>query len=68
LPVDDDRRFLAIAMIAIGSLTVIDRTRRGYDLSGDIARMAVPPGSPALAREEFVVGIFPTLQSFANFS
>jgi hypothetical protein len=59
--------FIAFAMITIGSLTVIDMTRRGYDLSGDIARMAVPPGSPPLALEEFVAGMFPTLQAFANF-
>jgi hypothetical protein len=59
--------FMAVAMIAVGSLMVIDMARRGHDLSGDIARVAVSPGSPALAGEEFVAGIFPPLQAFANF-
>ena len=42
--------FIAFAMIAVGSMTVIDLARRGYDLSGDIARAAVAPGSPAPTR------------------
>jgi hypothetical protein len=33
---------IAFAMIAVGSMTVIDLARRGYDLSGDIARAAGP--------------------------
>ena len=59
--------FVAMAMIAVGSLMVIDMTRRGHDLSGDIARVAVAPGAPALAGEEFVAGMFPPLQAFVNF-
>lgn len=59
--------FIAAAMIATGSLTVIEMARRGHDLSGDIARMAAPPGAPAAAAEEFVAGIFPPLQAFCNF-
>ena len=49
--------FIAVAMIAVGSL-VIDLTRRGYDLSGDLARAAFAPGSPPLAREDFAAGMY----------
>lgn len=59
--------FMAVAMIAVGTLTVVDLARRGHDLSGDLARVAVPPGSPALGGEEFAVGIFPPLLGVANF-
>jgi len=59
--------FIAFAMIAIGSLTVIDLTRRGYDLSGDLARAAFAPGSPPLAREDFAAAMLPPLLGFANF-
>ena len=59
--------FIAVAMIAVGSLTVIDLTRRGYDLSGDLARAAFAPGSPPLAREAFAAGMLPPLLGFANF-
>jgi hypothetical protein len=59
--------FLALAFIALGSLTTIDMARRGYDLSGDLDRVAVAPGSPALPREEYVASIFVALHEFANF-
>jgi hypothetical protein len=60
--------FIAFAMIAVGSMTVIDLSRRGYDLSGDLARAAgSAPGSPPLAREEFVATMLPPLLGFANF-
>ena len=59
--------FIAFAMIAVGSLTVIDLSRRGYDLSGDLARAAFAPGSPPLAREEFAALMLPPLLGFANF-
>jgi hypothetical protein len=59
--------FIASAMIAVGSLTVIDLTRRGYDLSGDLARAAFAPGSPPLPREDFAAGMLPPLLGFANF-
>ena len=59
--------FIAFAMIAVGSMAVIDLARRGYDLSGDIARAAAPPGSPARTGEELAVTMFPALLHFANF-
>ena len=59
--------FIASAMIAVGSLTVIELNRRGYDLSGDLARAAFAPGSPPLAREEFAALMLPPLLGFANF-
>ena len=59
--------FIAVAMIAVGSITVIDLARRGYDLSGDIARAAGPPGSRAPTSEELSVRMFPALLAFANF-
>jgi hypothetical protein len=59
--------FIAIAMIAVGSMTVIDHARRGYDLSGDIARAAAPPGSRAPTVESLAVTMFPPLLAFANF-
>jgi hypothetical protein len=58
--------FIAFAMIAVGSLTVIDHARRGYDLSGDIARAARPSGSRA-STEDLAVTMLPPLLAFANF-
>ena len=59
--------FIASAMIAVGSLTVIELNRRGYDLSGDLARAAFAPGSPPLAREDRAATMLPPLLGFANF-
>lgn len=36
---------LALAFVAVGCLTVVEQARRGFDLSGDISRLA-PPGTP----------------------
>lgn len=36
---------LALAFVGVGCLTVIEQARRGFDLSGDISRLA-PPGAP----------------------
>ena len=36
---------LTVTFIVVGSFTVIEQARRGFDLSGDISRLA-PPGSP----------------------
>ena len=36
---------LALAFVGIGCFTVIEQARRGFDLSGDISRLA-PPGAP----------------------
>jgi hypothetical protein len=58
---------IAFTMIAVGSRTVIDMPRRGYDLSGDIARAAGPPGSRAPTGEELAVTMLPALLAFANF-
>jgi hypothetical protein len=58
---------IAFAMIAVGSMTVIDLARRGYDLSGDIARAAGPPGSRVPTGEELAVTMLPALLAFANF-
>ena len=38
---------LAPMSIVVGYFAIVAMLRRGYDLSGDIARGAVPPGSPA---------------------
>ena len=59
--------FIAFAMIAVGSMTVIDLARRGYDLSGDLTRVGSAPGSPPLSREEFAAGTLPPFLGFANF-
>jgi hypothetical protein len=37
---------LAVATIGVGYVAIVGMMRRGYDLSGDIARAAGPPGSP----------------------
>src|SRR5262245_46821207 len=37
---------LAVALIVLGYLVIIQETRRGYDLSGDLTRVFVAPGSP----------------------
>ena len=36
---------LALAFVGVGAFTVIEQARRGFDLSGDISRLA-PPGAP----------------------
>ena len=59
--------FIAAALVVTGPLMVIEMRQRGYDLSGDILRMTVAPGSPAPSREEFAVRMLPVLLSFANF-
>ncbi len=35
---------LAVAFVVLGSLTVIEEARRGFDLSGDLGRLPAPPG------------------------
>lgn len=35
---------LAVAFVVLGSLTVIEEARRGFDLSGDLDRLPPPPG------------------------
>jgi uncharacterized membrane protein YozB (DUF420 family) len=37
---------LALAFVTVGCFTVVEQARRGFDLSGDIARLA-PPGTPS---------------------
>lgn len=59
--------FIAAAIVVTGPLMLIEMRQRGYDLSGDITRITVAPGSPAPSREEFAVRMFPVLLSFANF-
>lgn len=57
---------LAVLMIALGCLTVIENTRRGYDLSGDIDRGFANPCAnrgclegvplPSVAERSFILG------------
>jgi hypothetical protein len=56
-----------LAMVTVGMLTVIEMSRRGYDLSGDLSRIGAPPGAPAQTREELAVGVLPPLVAFVNF-
>jgi hypothetical protein len=56
-----------LAMVTVGFVTVIEMSRRGYDLSGDLSRIGVRPGAPAQTREELAVGMFAPLLAFANF-
>jgi len=58
---------LAFAMIGSGVITVTKSAHRGFDLSGDIARVAVPPGAPPPTAADHAVGMFPPLLAFANF-
>ena len=58
---------IAAVMIVLGYLTVIEFTRRGYDLSGDLQRAPLPPGFPPPTREEFVAGMLAPLAAFVNF-
>jgi hypothetical protein len=39
---------LALVVVALGFVTVIAERRRGYDLSGDLGRALIAPGSPVL--------------------
>jgi len=58
---------LAVVLIVLGFLTTIETARRGYDLSGDLTRTFVPPGSPPLTAAERAAGILPSLSVFLNF-
>lgn len=40
---------LAVAFVVLGYFNVVEQARRGFDLSGDIARLALPPGVTPLA-------------------
>ena len=59
--------FLALGMIAIGSLMVVEMARRGFDLSGDIARVLTPPGAPPPPAEDAAAQMLSPLLAFANF-
>ena len=57
----------ALAMVAVGFVTVVEMSRRGYDLSGDLSRIGARPGAPLQTREELAIGMFAPLLAFANF-
>lgn len=49
---------LAAGFVALGSLTVVAEARRGFDLSGDIARLPLPPGGVDLRATQVAVLFF----------
>lgn len=49
---------VGLAMIVIGVLALIEGARRGYDLSGDLGRATIPPGSPRPMGEDAIAGTF----------
>jgi hypothetical protein len=49
---------LAVAFVTLGSLTVIAEARRGFDLSGDIARLPLPPGGVDLRATQVALLFF----------
>jgi hypothetical protein len=59
--------FLAIIIIVLGYLMVIEGARRGYDLSGDLARALTPPDAPPLGPTDLAAGILPPLTGFVTF-
>jgi hypothetical protein len=55
---------LALIMVVVTYASVVDWARRGYDVSGDIARVfSTPPGiaAPTVPSAEFAAGIFGVL-------
>ena len=58
---------LAVMMIVLGFLTIIEGGRRGYDLSGDLTRALVVPGSPPPSAALQAAGALPPLSGFLNF-
>jgi len=59
---------VTFAMIVNGVLTVIEGGRRGYDLSGDLGRATIPPGSPPpTGPDAIAAGMFPPLLGFFAF-
>jgi hypothetical protein len=58
---------LAVVLIVLGFLTTIETARRGYDLSGDLTRTFVPPGSPPPTAAERAAAFLPPLFVFLNF-
>jgi uncharacterized membrane protein YozB (DUF420 family) len=53
---------LTVVFVVVGGLTIIEQARRGFDLSGDIGRLAPPPGVSPVAN---TVGLLFFLLNFA---
>jgi hypothetical protein len=59
---------LAPVVFVVGYRVLIEEVRRGYELSGDLARAFTPLDSPPPSAAEFAPGILPPLAGFFNFA
>jgi hypothetical protein len=58
---------LTIVTVGLVFPTVIEMSRRGYDLSGDLGRAGTAPGTPPPAAEDLAVGILAPFLGAVNF-
>lgn len=58
---------LAAMLIALGYLMLVEGSRRGYELSGDLTRAVTPPGSPPQNPDDFTAGVLIPLSNFFAF-
>ena len=59
---------IAAAVIVMGIAIIIDGAFRESDLSGDVARLLLPPGAPPLTEAENIAGIWGPLGMLLNFT
>jgi hypothetical protein len=59
---------IAALLVLFGYYTTIDGAFRVSDLSGDVTRLAIKPGSPPLTYAESIAGIWGPLGVLINFS
>jgi hypothetical protein len=55
-------------MIVLGFYTSIDSSRRDFDLSGDVTRLFIAPGSPPLTEAEVTASVWGPLGVLLSFS
>lgn len=58
---------LTIVMVGLVFPTVIDMSRRGYDLSGDLGRAGTAPGTAPPAADDLAVGMLAPFLGAVNF-
>lgn len=59
---------LAAVVIVLGFYTSIDSSRRYFDLSGDVTRLLIAPGSPPMTEAEITASIWGPLSVLLSFS
>ena len=58
---------LAAVMVVLGFYTAIDSSRRDFDLSGDVTRLFIAPGSPPFTEAEITASVWGPLSVLLSF-